>query len=125
MEGADLVRDVTCAAAYEWRAEGDEAPEAFLVPPERRARRRLRIAAYDLGIKRNILRRLAAHNCDIQTSTSAFGLFVFSAICGRSTRWYPNGHTTRRRVSLPYRLLPQAIAGASVSVMPCHATATV
>jgi carbamoyl-phosphate synthase small subunit len=65
MEGADLVRDVTCAAAYEWRAEGDEAPEEFLVPPERRARRRLRIAAYDLGIKRNILRRLAAHNCDV------------------------------------------------------------
>jgi carbamoyl-phosphate synthase small subunit len=37
----------------------------FLVPPERRASRRLRIAAYDLGIKFNILRRLAAHNCDV------------------------------------------------------------
>jgi carbamoyl-phosphate synthase small subunit len=65
MEGADLVKEVTCAAAYEWRAEGDDAPEEFLVPPERRARRRLRIAAYDLGIKRNILRRLAAYNCDV------------------------------------------------------------
>jgi len=65
MEGSDLVRDVTCPAPYEWRAEGDDAPEEFLVAPERRARKRLRIAAYDLGIKRNILRRLAAHNCDV------------------------------------------------------------
>jgi carbamoyl-phosphate synthase small subunit len=65
MEGSDLVREVTCATPYEWRAEGDDAPEEFLVPPERRAKRRLRIAAYDLGIKRNILRRLVAHNCDV------------------------------------------------------------
>jgi len=65
MEGSDLVRDVTCPAPYEWRAEGDDAPEEFLVAPERRARKRLRIAAYDLGIKRNILRRLTAHNCDV------------------------------------------------------------
>jgi carbamoyl-phosphate synthase small subunit len=65
MEGSDLVRDVTCPAPYEWRGEGEDAPEEFLVPPERRAKSRLRIAAYDLGIKRNILRRLAAHNCDV------------------------------------------------------------
>ena len=43
----------------------DESDPDFLVPPERRASRRLRIAAYDLGIKFNILRRLAAHNCDV------------------------------------------------------------
>jgi carbamoyl-phosphate synthase small subunit len=71
MEGSDLVRDVTCAAPYEWRAQGDDAPEEFLVPPERRAKRRLRIAAYDLGIKRNILRRLAAHNCDVHVFPAA------------------------------------------------------
>ena len=71
MEGADLVRDVTCDTPYEWRAEGDEAPEEFLVPPERRAKSRLRIAAYDLGIKRNILRRLAAHNCDVHVFPAA------------------------------------------------------
>jgi carbamoyl-phosphate synthase small subunit len=64
MEGADLVREVTCEAPYEWRVEDETDPD-FLVPPERRASRRLRIAAYDLGIKRNILRRLAAHNCDV------------------------------------------------------------
>jgi len=64
MEGSDLVRTVTCAEPYEWRADHEVDPD-FLVPPERRAKRRLRIAAYDLGIKRNILRRLAAHNCDV------------------------------------------------------------
>jgi carbamoyl-phosphate synthase small subunit len=64
MEGSDLVRTVTCVEPYEWRADQEVDPD-FLVPPERRAKRRLRIAAYDLGIKRNILRRLAAHNCDV------------------------------------------------------------
>jgi carbamoyl-phosphate synthase small subunit len=65
MEGSDLVREVTCPTPYDWTPE-HEASEEFLVPPERRAKRRLRIAAYDLGIKRNILRRLAAHNCDVR-----------------------------------------------------------
>jgi carbamoyl-phosphate synthase small subunit len=64
MEGRDLVREVTCAEPYEWSADREDDPD-FLVPPERRASRRLRIAAYDLGIKHNILRRLAAHNCDV------------------------------------------------------------
>ena len=64
MEGADLVKDVTCAAPFEWKPEDESDPD-FLVPPERRAARRLKIAAYDLGIKFNILRRLAAHNCDV------------------------------------------------------------
>jgi carbamoyl-phosphate synthase small subunit len=63
MEGSDLVKDVTCEAPYEWLA--DQTDPGFLVPPERRAARRLKIAAYDLGIKFNILRRLAAHNCDV------------------------------------------------------------
>ena len=64
MEGSDLVKDVTCQARYEWKTEDESDPD-FLVPPERRASRRLKIAAYDLGIKFNILRRLAAHNCDV------------------------------------------------------------
>jgi carbamoyl-phosphate synthase small subunit len=65
MEGSDLVREVTCPEPYLWRASTlDEAAE-FAVPPERRASRTLRIAAYDFGIKRNILRRLAQHNCDV------------------------------------------------------------
>ena len=64
MEGSDFVKDVTCQAPYEWTV-GEQTDPDFLVPPERRAARRLKIAAYDLGIKFNILRRLAAHNCDV------------------------------------------------------------
>jgi carbamoyl-phosphate synthase small subunit len=64
IEGTDLVREVTCEAPYVWTPD-DEADPDFVIPPQRRAARRLRIAAYDLGIKRNILRRLAAHNCDV------------------------------------------------------------
>jgi carbamoyl-phosphate synthase small subunit len=66
MEGSDLVRGVTCEHAFDWAADQEAEHEEFLVPPERRAKKRLRIAAYDLGIKRNILRRLAAHNCDVR-----------------------------------------------------------
>jgi carbamoyl-phosphate synthase small subunit len=63
MEGSDLVRDVTCDAAYDWPKED---PDEFGIPSARRATRRLRIAAYDFGIKRNILRRLSAHGCDVR-----------------------------------------------------------
>jgi carbamoyl-phosphate synthase small subunit len=65
MEGRDLVREVTCAEPYVWRATTLEEAGEFGVPPERRAARTLRIAAYDFGIKHNILRRLTLHNCDV------------------------------------------------------------
>jgi carbamoyl-phosphate synthase small subunit len=68
MEGADLVKDVTCAEPYDFTATlADAVAEAtFGVMPLRRARRQLRVAAYDFGIKTNILRRLAAHGCDVR-----------------------------------------------------------
>ena len=66
MEGADLVREVTCKTAYDWPADKDAGDPDYVVAPERRAKTRLTIAAYDLGIKTNILRRLAAHNCDVR-----------------------------------------------------------
>ena len=68
MEGADLVKDVTCAAAYDFHATlADTVAEAtYGVTPLKRARRTLRVAAYDFGIKTNILRRLAAHGCDVR-----------------------------------------------------------
>jgi carbamoyl-phosphate synthase small subunit len=62
MEGADLVKGVTCEKAFNWtEAEGD-----FVVPPGQRAKRRLRIAAYDFGMKWNILRRLTTHGCQVR-----------------------------------------------------------
>ncbi|HJO18255.1 MAG: glutamine-hydrolyzing carbamoyl-phosphate synthase small subunit [Vicinamibacterales bacterium] len=70
MEGADLVTRVTCQAPFDWAPDssgpGSSFPEEFSLPPERRADRPLRIAAYDFGIKWNILRRLSAYGCDIR-----------------------------------------------------------
>ena len=63
MEGSDLVRVVTSERAFDWPAED---PGEFGIPPERLPKRRLKIAAYDFGMKRNILRRLSAHGCDVR-----------------------------------------------------------
>lgn len=63
MEGSDLVRGVTADAPFDWPRE--DVGE-FTVEPGRRAARRLKIAAYDFGMKWNILRRLTAHNCDVR-----------------------------------------------------------
>jgi carbamoyl-phosphate synthase small subunit len=63
MEGADLVKDVTCASAFDWT---DGGADAFREAIEARGRRRLKVAAYDYGMKWNILRRLSAHGCDVR-----------------------------------------------------------
>src|SRR5829696_5250276 len=63
MEGSDLVRGVTAEAAFDWPAED---PDEFDIKLERRAKRRLKVAAYDFGMKRNLLRRLSAHGCDVR-----------------------------------------------------------
>ena len=64
MEGTDLVRGVTCKAAFDWTAAA--GPDGFVVAPGRRAGRPLRVAAYDFGMKWNILRRLTAHGCQVR-----------------------------------------------------------
>ena len=61
MEGADLVKDVTCREPFEFKASD---AETFVIPPEREAGRVLRVAAYDMGMKWNILRRFAVHGCE-------------------------------------------------------------
>jgi carbamoyl-phosphate synthase small subunit len=69
MEGSDLVQTVTCEQPFAWRdrapAAGDADQQEFGIEPQRRASRRLRVAAYDYGIKWNILRRLEAYGCDV------------------------------------------------------------
>ncbi|ODS57063.1 MAG: carbamoyl phosphate synthase small subunit [Acidobacteria bacterium SCN 69-37] len=62
MEGADLVRTVTCQEPFVYTPPADDD---FGVVPSRAGKRRLRVAAYDLGMKYNILRRFAAHGCDV------------------------------------------------------------
>ncbi len=63
MEGSDLVRGVTTSKPFDWPAEESDD---FAKTPGRTAKKRLTIAAYDFGMKRNILRRLSAHGCDVR-----------------------------------------------------------
>ncbi len=63
MEGSDLVKGVTCDTPFDWAPAGDDE---FAPPPQRRARRNLRVAAYDFGMKWNILRRFSAYGCDVR-----------------------------------------------------------
>jgi carbamoyl-phosphate synthase small subunit len=63
MEGSDLVKGVTTARPFDW---AQEDPDDFGITPARRAKTRLKIAAYDFGMKFNILRRLSAHGCDVR-----------------------------------------------------------
>ena len=67
MVGADLVRQVTCAAAFDWpSADATPGTGGYDVPVARPATRPLRVAAYDFGMKWNILRRLTAHGCRVR-----------------------------------------------------------
>jgi carbamoyl-phosphate synthase small subunit len=56
MAGTDLVGAVTCAEPYEWVPEEGEG----VVPEPRYS-----VVAYDFGIKRSILRQLAAAGCQV------------------------------------------------------------
>ena len=86
MEGSDLVKDVTCARPYDFESSLADAvtDAAFGVPPLRRAKRPLRVAAYDYGIKLNILRRLAAHGCTVR-------VFPASTPAAELMAWEPDG----------------------------------
>jgi carbamoyl-phosphate synthase small subunit len=64
MEGADLVLGVTCDRPFDWIPPASD--DEFAPPPQRRARRQLRVAAYDFGMKWNILRRFSAYGCDVR-----------------------------------------------------------
>ena len=86
MEGSDLVKDVTCKEAYDFKTSlADAVTEAsYGVPPLRVAKRKLRVAAYDYGIKLNILRRLAAHGCKVR-------VFPASTPAAELLAWKPDG----------------------------------
>jgi len=86
MAGSDLVKDVTTPEAYDFETSlADAVTDAsFGVEPLRRARRELRVAAYDYGIKTNILRRLAAHGCKVR-------VFPASTPAAEVMAWKPDG----------------------------------
>ena len=66
MEGSDLVLGVTCERAFDWAPATPLADDEFAPPVLRKARRNLRVAAYDYGMKWNILRRFTAYGCDVR-----------------------------------------------------------
>ena len=68
MDGLDLVQGVTCAAPFDWSPRDAPADAQFTPMAGRRAPagRPLRIAAYDFGMKWNILRRFDAHGCQVR-----------------------------------------------------------
>lgn len=70
MNGLDLATRVTCSAPYRWE---DPGPVPFSLPPRGSAPSRpFRVVAYDFGVKRNILRRLAAYGCEVQVVPAVF-----------------------------------------------------
>jgi carbamoyl-phosphate synthase small subunit len=72
MSGMDLATKVTCEASYEWQ-ETDNAD--FSLPPLQAHEgpgAPFRVVAYDFGIKRNILRRLAAYGCRVTVVPAHF-----------------------------------------------------
>lgn len=71
IEGSDLVRSVTCSEPFEWDPSSDQSPEEFRVEPDRPSGPPFQIAAYDFGMKRNILRRFDAYGCRVQVFPAA------------------------------------------------------
>ncbi|MBP7779465.1 MAG: glutamine-hydrolyzing carbamoyl-phosphate synthase small subunit [Acidobacteria bacterium] len=86
MEGMDLVQEVTCAVPYDFTLSLADAVAAatFAVTPGRPANRLLKVAAYDYGIKTNILRRLVAHGCQVR-------VFPATASSADVLAWGPDG----------------------------------
>ncbi len=60
--GRDLVQEVTCSQAYHW-TEGPWDLSAGYQTAD--GKTKYKVVAYDFGIKRNILRNLVAHGCDV------------------------------------------------------------
>jgi carbamoyl-phosphate synthase small subunit len=70
MEGQDLVREVTCEKPYSWKEGEWELGKGY--PPA--SETTYRVAAFDFGIKKNILRILTQLGCEVTVlpaSTSA------------------------------------------------------
>jgi carbamoyl-phosphate synthase small subunit len=63
MEGSDLVLGVTCDAPFDWTPQPSDE---FTPPPQTHPGRPLKVAAYDFGMKWNILRRFTAYGADVR-----------------------------------------------------------
>jgi len=61
MEGQDLVKFVTCEKPYKWNETTWMLGKGY----SKLNKPRLNVVVYDFGVKRNILRILASHGCDV------------------------------------------------------------
>ncbi|MBZ5528476.1 MAG: glutamine-hydrolyzing carbamoyl-phosphate synthase small subunit [Acidobacteriia bacterium] len=68
MAGQELASRVSCKKSYEWNRGSIELALPPVLPgkKEQAEERRLRVVAYDFGIKQNILRMLVDNRCDVQ-----------------------------------------------------------
>jgi len=71
MNGADLVRCVTCGRPYGWNESVNPGWYAHLRITSHGSRTAHHVVAYDFGIKHNILRMLAARGCAITVVPAA------------------------------------------------------
>jgi len=63
MNGADLVKDSTCGDKYECTEKTNVALQAY---PLKRKYSKTKVAVYDFGIKKNILRMLNDRGCEVE-----------------------------------------------------------
>ena len=79
--GRDLAAEVTCQQSYQWNTGSDEwAPNSLPIEQKAASRRLWRVAAYDFGVKQNILKRLVDVGCEVTVvpaSTSAADVDAF------------------------------------------------
>ncbi len=62
LQGMDLAKEVTTANSYEWNEGIWDLEKGYLPAAESLP---YRVVAYDFGVKRNILRLLVAHGCQV------------------------------------------------------------
>ncbi len=67
--GMDLAKDVTCKKPYEWSESLWKWPDGF----DQRTRDDFHVVIMDFGVKRNILRCLAAQNCRLTIVPASTG----------------------------------------------------
>jgi carbamoyl-phosphate synthase small subunit len=60
--GQDLVKEVTCAQAYDWNEGTWDLANGY---EQVQGPAKFKVVAYDFGIKRNILRNLIGHDCAV------------------------------------------------------------
>ena len=66
MAGLELASRVTCAKKYDWKRGSIQLAAPILEKPSGQASTtHYRVIAYDFGIKRNILRLLTDHGCEV------------------------------------------------------------